>query len=78
MISLISFLMGAYLFVKVLIFGATVPGWGSLIVSAYFLGGLIIALLGLVGSYIGKIYDQVKARPLYIIAEQTDKVTAGN
>lgn len=48
-----------------------VPGWASVIVSLYFLGGLIIANLGVLGLYLGKTYDETKRRPLYIVAEKT-------
>ena len=48
-----------------------VPGWASVIVSLYFLGGLIIANLGVLGLYLGKAYDETKRRPLYIVAEKT-------
>jgi len=48
-------------------------GWASIIVSIFFLGGVIIAGLGMLGIYIGKIFDEVKDRPLYIIEEIINK-----
>jgi dolichol-phosphate mannosyltransferase len=47
-----------------------VLGWASLIISIWFLSGVIIFVLGIVGIYIGKIFDQIKERPLYIIKER--------
>lgn len=47
-----------------------VAGYASLILSIWFLGGAQIAIIGLVGIYIGKIFNQVKERPIYIIAEE--------
>jgi hypothetical protein len=44
-------------------------GWTSIMVSIFFMGGLILANLGLMGLYIGKIYDELKNRPLYIVKE---------
>ena len=44
-------------------------GWTSIMVSIFFIGGLILANLGLIGVYIGKIYDETKGRPLYIVRE---------
>jgi len=44
-------------------------GWTSIMVSIFFIGGLIFVNLGLIGLYIGKIYDEVKNRPIYIIKE---------
>lgn len=46
-----------------------VPGWTSLIVSLYFLGGLIMLSLGVVGEYIGKIFLEAKKRPIYVVEE---------
>ena len=51
------------------IFALTVPGWTSTVVPLYFLGGVQLLFLGVVGEYIGKIYTEVKKRPRYIIQE---------
>lgn len=48
-----------------------VSGWASVMVSLYFIGGLIIANLGVVGYYLGKTYDETKRRPLYIVENTT-------
>ena len=48
-----------------------VTGWTSLIVSLYFLAGIIIFTLGVLGVYLGKVFDEVKRRPLYIIGHST-------
>lgn len=47
--------------------GSVVPGWTSLIISIWFLGGLQLMAVGMVGQYIGKIYMEVKQRPRYNI-----------
>lgn len=47
--------------------GHVVPGWTSLILSIWFLGGLQLLAIGMVGLYIGKIYIEVKQRPRYNI-----------
>ena len=51
------------------IVGTAVPGWSSLILSIWFVGGFVLTSLGVMGVYIGKIYVEVKQRPLYHIAE---------
>ena len=50
--------------------GRTIPGWASLLFSVWFLGGLLLFSIGVVGEYIGKIYKEVKRRPRYIIEKQ--------
>ncbi|MFE5320231.1 glycosyltransferase family 2 protein [Paenibacillus sp. NPDC056579] len=50
--------------------GTTVSGWTSLILSIWFIGGVQLLALGLIGEYIGKIYKEVKRRPLYVIEKQ--------
>ena len=55
--------------------GHVVPGWTSLILSVWFLGGIQLLAIGLVGQYIGKIYIEVKQRPRYNIEKVLDNET---
>ncbi len=64
---LFSFLYGSYIIYRAVVFGTPVLGWSSVIVFLNFIGGIIIGLLGVIGIYLGKTYDGVKNRPLYII-----------
>ena len=50
--------------------GRNVPGWTSLILSVWFVGGSILAALGLIGEYVGNIAMDVKQRPRYNISEK--------
>jgi hypothetical protein len=52
-----------------LIVGTAVPGWSSLMLSVWMVGGFVLISIGTVGVYIGKIYNEVKGRPLYNIKE---------
>ena len=65
-IILLSILAAIYAFVSYAR-GVTVPGWTSLILSIWFLGGVQLLCIGLIGQYIGKIYIEVKHRPRYNI-----------
>ncbi|WP_068696657.1 glycosyltransferase family 2 protein [Paenibacillus yonginensis] len=62
----ISLVVGIYSLVSKLM-GNTVSGWTSLMLSVWFIGGMVLISLGLIGEYVGKIYKEVKSRPLYLI-----------
>lgn len=49
--------------------GIDLPGWASLITSIWFLAGVIITIMGMLGLYIGRIFEQVKGRPIYIVEQ---------
>ena len=66
---LVAVVMAVYTFISHFT-GNTVSGWSSLMISIWFLGGLNLLALGIVGEYIGKIYGEVKNRPRFIV-EQT-------
>lgn len=68
-ISFFSFVLAAYNIIAHIIGLIKVPGFTSTMFSIWFVGGLLMFLLGIVGLYIGKIYEEVKKRPLYIIKE---------
>jgi glycosyltransferase involved in cell wall biosynthesis len=70
-ISGFAFLYALYILYRALFLGSPVEGWSSLIVSIYFIGGIIIAILGILGLYLGKTFDEVKRRPLYIVRKKT-------
>ena len=67
----ISILMLIYFLITWCI-GWTVPGWTSIVVSVWAIGGLQLLAIGIIGEYIGKIYLETKARPRYIISERTE------
>ncbi len=69
MISFISILFGAYNIYQALTHKIEVMGYTSLIVSIWFLSGVIITTIGVTGIYVGKIFDQTKNRPVFIIDE---------
>jgi dolichol-phosphate mannosyltransferase len=69
--ALFSFCYGIYILWHALFYGSAIPGWNSLIISLYFIGGIIIAILGILGIYLGKTFDESKKRPLYIVRRAT-------
>lgn len=74
LIVLISSTFILYKVLQAYFFGTTELGWSSLIASIFFSSGIIVFVLGVIGLYIARIFEQVKQRPLYIIKETTDTV----
>ena len=72
--SLCSFTYMIWLIIRYFLWSHITDGWTSIMVSLFFLSGLIVSVTGMVGVYIGKIYNEVKRRPLYIV----DKTTMDN
>ncbi len=66
-----SFCYGLTILGRSLLHGSPIPGWSSLFVSLYFIGGIIIGILGIIGIYLGKTFDESKKRPLYIVRRAT-------
>ncbi|WP_261134124.1 glycosyltransferase family 2 protein [Bacillus sp. Marseille-Q3570] len=72
LISLGSFLYGLFLFIRYFFLSVPVQGWTSVMVSLYFIGGLIFFNFGILGLYIGKVFNETKGRPLYLIQNKTE------
>lgn len=68
-ISLLSLAYAIFLILKTLIFGIDVAGYTSLMVAILFLGGVQLISLGVIGEYLGRVYEEVKARPLYLVSD---------
>lgn len=77
LITLAGMLVSAVSFVAIIVtlitklVGFTVTGWTSMICAIYFLGGVQLLGIGIIGEYVGKIYNETKARPRFIISETT-------
>jgi len=67
LVSAISFALGVWFIIRKLTVGYPVQGWASLAVIVLFLGGVQLITIGLLGEYLGRVYDEVKQRPLYVI-----------
>lgn len=66
---LIAIFMIAYALFS-FIHGEVIPGWTSLLISMWFIGGAILTAIGVIGEYVGKIYKEVKRRPRYFIEKE--------
>jgi glycosyltransferase involved in cell wall biosynthesis len=70
LLALAAFLYGGYLTAVYLLYGHVVSGWTTIVVSLMFFSGLQLLSLGIVGEYIGRIFEEVKGRPLYVIKRE--------
>lgn len=66
-VALFAFIYALFIVIRTLLFGRDVPGYPSLITVILFLGGVQLFAIGILGEYIGRIYSEVKQRPLYIV-----------
>ena len=69
-VALASIVFGSYLAVRTLIVGVDVPGYASIMVGLMLLGGVQLLALGVLGAYVGRIYEELKSRPLYVVTEE--------
>ena len=69
-IALVALVYGAFLALRTLIVGVDVPGYASIMVGIMLLGGVQLLALGVLGAYVGRIYEEIKQRPLYIVSER--------
>jgi len=70
MLALLSFLYGGYLTASYLVAGHDVSGWTTIVVSLMFFAGIQLVSLGVVGEYVGRIFEEVKSRPLFIVRRE--------
>lgn len=67
LVSAFSFGLAVWAFVIKLFVRAAIPGWASIVIPVYFLGGIQLLCLGVIGQYLAKIYAETKARPRFIV-----------
>jgi glycosyltransferase involved in cell wall biosynthesis len=73
-----AFSYGIYMLIDTLLHGNPVPGYPSLIVIILFLGGVQLVAIGILGEYLGRIFNETKRRPLYFINEYLPGTSAGS
>lgn len=69
-VSLFAFLYAVVMLLEALIYGVSVPGFPTLIISVLFFAGVQLISLGVIGEYLGRVYEEVKGRPLFLVAEE--------
>jgi len=78
LMAFVAFCFGVWFFIRYFLFDSIPTGWTSVIVSLFFLSGVILLGMGILGIYIGCVFDQVKGRPPYIIKEQAKLLVKDN
>ena len=69
-ISVLAICYAVVFLVKTLMFGTDVPGFPTLVISVMFFAGVQLISLGVIGEYLGRVYEEVKGRPLFLVAEE--------
>lgn len=69
LLALVAFCYGAYELLRKLIFGVNVPGWPTVVVSIMFFSGVQLMFIGILGEYLARVFEEVKGRPTYLVAE---------
>jgi glycosyltransferase involved in cell wall biosynthesis len=75
LLAAVAFLFGLSILWEVFTTGKQVPGYPSLVVGLMTIGGVQLIMIGIVGEYIGKILSELKARPIYFVAEHSQKIS---
>ena len=68
-VSFTSLAYGAYLAARKILLNTAVEGWTSIVCAVYFMGGVQMMMLGILGAYLGRVYTEVQGRPLYVVDE---------
>ena len=68
-LAFLSFIYGVWVVIDKMFFSESIPGWPTVVASMMFLAGVQLLFIGILGEYLARIYDEVKGRPPYIVAE---------
>jgi glycosyltransferase involved in cell wall biosynthesis len=73
LLAAVALLFGVEILIETIVYGKDVPGYPSLVVSVMVIGGVQLLMIGVLGEYIGKLLSEIKARPVYFVAEHSIK-----
>ncbi|MEP7296689.1 MAG: glycosyltransferase family 2 protein [Burkholderiales bacterium] len=77
-IALCAMAFGLYIVVDYFAYGNNVPGWATLVCGMMFFSGVQLLSIGIVGEYVGRIFDEVKQRPVYLIGSESGRGAMGD
>ena len=70
-IALCAIAFGCWIVLEHLLYGSDVPGWATLVTGMMFFSGVQLLSIGILGEYVGRIFDEVKQRPVYLVRSET-------
>jgi polyisoprenyl-phosphate glycosyltransferase len=73
LIALGAIAMGFWFIIEYFVYGNNVPGWATLVTSMMFFSGVQLLSIGILGEYVGRIFDEVKQRPVYLIGSEAGR-----
>jgi glycosyltransferase involved in cell wall biosynthesis len=73
LLAVTALFFGGWILIETILFGKDVPGYPSLVVSVMVIGGVQLLMIGILGEYVGKLLSEIKARPVYFVAEHSVK-----
>ena len=73
LIALGAIAMGFWFIIEYFVYGNNVPGWATLVTSMMFFSGVQLLSIGILGEYVGRIFDEVKQRPVYLIGSESGR-----
>ena len=74
LLAMLSILYMAYIVIRTLLYGGDVPGYPSLVSIILFIGGIQLLFLGIIGEYLGRIFNESKCRPLYFVKDYNGRL----
>jgi glycosyltransferase involved in cell wall biosynthesis len=73
LVSIVALGYGAWVIVEEMVFGTKVPGYPTIVVSIMFFSGVQLLSLGVIGEYLGRVFEEVKRRPNFLVADEVDR-----
>lgn len=78
LMSLASFIVGLSAWWEKFFYHSTIPGWATIVAALGFIGGIQILCIGIIGEYLGQLFQEIKARPRYIIEKELNQPVSGS
>jgi len=72
-IALCAIAFGFWIVIEYFVYGNNVPGWATLVTSMMFFSGVQLLSIGILGEYVGRIFDEVKQRPVYLVGRESGR-----